>query len=47
MTHLKQLVSGAHWTFGGGTALMLRIQHRQSKDIDLFVTKAGLYRLVA
>lgn len=25
------------WTFGGGTVLMLRIGHRQSKDIDLFV----------
>jgi len=26
-----------HWTFGGGTALMLRHQHRLSKDIDIFV----------
>jgi len=25
------------WTFGGGTVLMLRIGHRLSKDIDLFV----------
>lgn len=25
------------WTFGGGTALMLQIGHRQSHDIDLFV----------
>lgn len=24
------------WTFGGGTVLMLRYQHRQSKDIDIF-----------
>lgn len=24
------------WTFGGGTALMLRHRHRQSKDIDIF-----------
>ncbi len=25
------------WTFGGGTVLMLRYQHRMSKDIDIFV----------
>lgn len=25
------------WTFGGGTALMLRYGHRLSKDIDIFV----------
>lgn len=25
------------WTFGGGTVLMLRYQHRISKDIDIFV----------
>jgi len=25
------------WTFGGGTALMLRYEHRLSKDIDIFV----------
>ena len=27
----------AHWTFGGGTVLMLRHSHRLSKDVDLFV----------
>lgn len=37
MAHLERQVSGALWTFGGGTVLMLRIAHRQSKDIDLFV----------
>lgn len=26
-----------HWTFGGGTALMLQINHRESYDVDLFV----------
>jgi hypothetical protein len=31
-----------HWTFGGGTALMLRLNHRDSKDIDLFVTDPQL-----
>lgn len=25
------------WTFGGGTALMLQIGHRESRDIDLFI----------
>jgi Nucleotidyl transferase AbiEii toxin, Type IV TA system len=25
------------WTFGGGTALMAQHQHRNSKDIDLFI----------
>ncbi len=31
-----------HWTFGGGTALMLHVEHRDSKDIDLFVTDPQL-----
>ena len=26
-----------YWTFGGGTALMRKYQHRLSKDIDIFV----------
>jgi len=25
------------WTFGGGTALMLQINHRESFDIDIFI----------
>jgi Nucleotidyl transferase AbiEii toxin, Type IV TA system len=25
------------WTFGGGTVLMLRYEHRRSKDIDIFL----------
>ena len=37
MLHLESQVAQAHWTFGGGTVLMLRIGHRLSKDIDLFV----------
>lgn len=37
MTHLEHHAPGLRWTFGGGTVLMLRINHRQSKDIDLFV----------
>lgn len=35
--HLESRIDNAMWTFGGGTVLMLRIGHRQSKDIDLFV----------
>ncbi|WFU16691.1 nucleotidyl transferase AbiEii/AbiGii toxin family protein [Bradyrhizobium sp. CB3481] len=26
-----------HWTFGGGTAMMLQIDHRESHDIDIFL----------
>lgn len=26
-----------HWTFGGGTAMMLQIDHRISHDIDIFL----------
>jgi hypothetical protein len=26
-----------HWTLGGGTALMLQIDHRESHDIDIFM----------
>jgi len=37
MAHLESQVPHAHWTFGGGTVLMLRMGHRLSKDIDLFV----------
>ena len=28
------------WTFGGGTALSLYFHHRESKDIDIFLTEA-------
>jgi Nucleotidyl transferase AbiEii toxin, Type IV TA system len=37
MTHLESVSAHLEWTFGGGTVLMLRLNHRQSKDIDLFV----------
>jgi hypothetical protein len=33
----KHGISDPFWTFGGGTVLMLRYQHRLSKDIDIFV----------
>ena len=26
-----------HWTFGGATAMMLQIDHRESRDIDIFL----------
>lgn len=26
-----------HWTFGGGTAMMLQIGHRESHDVDIFL----------
>ena len=35
--HLATQVKAPDWTFGGGTVLMLRLNHRSSKDIDLFV----------
>lgn len=28
------------WTFGGGTALALRYRHRESRDVDIFLTDA-------
>ncbi|MEO9132390.1 MAG: nucleotidyl transferase AbiEii/AbiGii toxin family protein [Sphingomonas sp.] len=28
------------WSFGGGTALMLMIDHRESHDIDIFLDDA-------
>lgn len=31
-----------HWTFGGGTAIMLQIDHRESHDVDLFLNDAQL-----
>ena len=37
MAQLENQVRQPLWTFGGGTVLMLRIGHRQSKDIDIFV----------
>jgi hypothetical protein len=37
MAHLERESGRQAWTFGGGTVMMLRINHRLSKDIDLFV----------
>ena len=35
--HLTSVINNPTWSFGGGTVLMLRLNHRHSKDIDLFV----------
>jgi hypothetical protein len=35
--HLATVIDQPMWTFGGGTVLMLRLDHRYSRDIDLFV----------
>ncbi len=32
----KRTGTAVHWTFGGGTVLMLKYHHRLSKDIDIF-----------
>jgi Nucleotidyl transferase AbiEii toxin, Type IV TA system len=31
-----------HWTFGGGTAMMLQIGHRDSHEVDFFLSDAQL-----
>jgi len=31
-----------YWTFGGGTALMLQINHRESRDVDIFLSDSQL-----
>jgi hypothetical protein len=31
-----------HWTLGGGTAMMLQIDHRESRDVDIFLTDPQL-----
>ena len=35
--HLATVIEQPAWTFGGGTVLMLRLNHRHSRDIDLSV----------
>jgi len=34
---LQHGTKNLYWTFGGGTVLMLRYNHRFSKDIDIFI----------
>lgn len=35
-----------HWTLGGGTALMLQIDHRESHDVDIFLNDPQLLSLL-
>jgi len=35
-----------HWTFGGGTAMMLQIDHRESHDVDIFLSDPQLLALL-
>jgi hypothetical protein len=35
-----------HWAFGGGTALMLQIDHRESRDVDIFLSDPQLLPLL-
>ena len=35
-----------HWTFGGGTAMMLQIGHRESRDVDIFLDDPQLLPLL-
>jgi len=37
MASVEAMIGSASWTLGGGTVLMLRHDHRASKDIDIFV----------
>jgi hypothetical protein len=30
------------WSFGGGTAMMLQINHRESRDVDIFLNDPQL-----
>jgi hypothetical protein len=44
---IRQVNSGQqsiidHWTFGGGTAMMLQIDHRESRDVDIFLSDPQL-----
>jgi hypothetical protein len=48
---LLRQVNAAHplskcWTFGGGTALMLQIGHRESRDVDIFLPDPQLLALL-
>ena len=44
---LDGLGPGAEWSLGGGTALALKIHHRISYDIDIFLEDAGHLRALS
>ncbi len=39
-------IAPEEWSFGGGTALAFRLNHRVSNDVDIFLTDAQLLLLV-
>ena len=41
------LLPSSAWTFGGGTAMMLQIDHRESHDVDLFLDDPQLLGFLA
>jgi Nucleotidyl transferase AbiEii toxin, Type IV TA system len=43
---IRQTNIGDDWTFGGGTAMMLQIEHRDSDDVDIFLSDAQLLPLL-
>ena len=44
---LDEVGANAGWTLGGGTALALKLHHRISYDIDIFLEDAGLLRALS
>jgi hypothetical protein len=44
---LDEAGAGTRWTLGGGTALALRLEHRISYDIDIFLESSGVLRAVS
>ncbi|WP_018086002.1 nucleotidyl transferase AbiEii/AbiGii toxin family protein [Desulfurispora thermophila] len=42
----KAGIPASEWSFGGGTALALFLQHRESRDIDIFFTDAQYLTLL-
>lgn len=39
-------VADDDWTFGGGTAMMLQIDHRDSRDVDVFLSDPQLLAML-
>jgi len=44
---LDEVGSGVKWTLGGGTGLALKLEHRISYDIDIFLQDAGHLRTLS
>lgn len=47
LTALDEIDQPFQWTFGGGTSLSLRIGHRISYDVDIFLESAAILRLLS